>query len=709
VIEFIDKLLNDFADYRTIFTDEALGIIANSDSRTPRQIINICNNYITEYNLYMLKNEIKDTQVESEDLSYLMKYSIIKINHKELFSRIHIDSDLIKKLENFANRKIKYDRVIKEFEFVGWLNEVSYEFLQKTYAIKPTNYDLFYSSQNSSSFAIDKDLEKSILTRNFHYFDKLAKEDNELIEKLISYLKKSLIYNKNKNQWKTVIAPKMELIIHLLKNGQITIEQVEENLSLLLKDRSFFSELIYSQVINFEDSLYFITNYILQYPKRWEFKEKTLFGLTNNSFKDEPMSVETIASKIFSSINIEEFNETQQEYFNKYIDSIVNKQIFKQLPFSNIFKSINAIHINSNSFVNIMNYTNYNDKDILATVIYSVKNKLLDIEDENLFSSLIQFVNKISPNTRDVNVFHTFFDSLLELKEYKNWNARISSTTISIIEEYQDINLYRKIFEILLLQDNSHLRTILLNLTDYDNKKQIIEMIDASEELSPQLITFSKEFIKKLNNDEFEKFSQQLVSLYETSQVFEDCINQNLFNEKQDRILYFYSKLNKPEDKEILINYMVSQNLNFNQKLDLISLYETEIERYNSMIEPYNNINELKEIFNVTQKKEYYKLAFNKIISTIITKANLVQTDIDLINELVISEKLTPTERTKLLCAVGTGKTTPDNLFSIYSKIDKIIGKTDEVEIIKSLLIENGYIEKEKTNVKKEKNTLKVK
>lgn len=710
VIEFVDKLLTDFPEYRAIFTDEAIGVIANSNVRTPRQIINICNNFITEYNLFVLKNKFDgDVNVSKEDLSYLMKYSIIKINHKELFSRIHMDSDLIKKLESFANRKIKYESVIKEFEFIEWLDVDSYEYLQKTYAIKPSTYDSFYSSQNVSSFAIDKNLEKSILMRDFPRFDKLAKEDDDLIEKLMSYLKKSLIYNKNKNQWKTVIAPKMELIIHLLKNGSITIEQVEDNLNLLLKDRSFFPELIYKQVIDFSDSLYFIQEYISKYPRRLNFKGQLISGLVNKNFAAEPMSEETIAAKVFSSINIEEFDETQQEYFDKYIEGIINKQIFKESPYSDIFNSINSEHITSKSFENIMNYTSYNDKEILCSVIYSVKNKLMNFEDENLFNSIIQFINKISSNTRNIDVFHIIFDSLLELKDFENWNRKITSININIVEEYQDVNLYRKTFEILLLQDNSYLRNILLNLNDINNKKQIIKMIDETEELSSQLISFSQEFIKRFTNDEFETFSKHLVSLYESSQEFENWINHYLFSEKHDKILFFYSKLNKPEDKEILIEYVISQNLNFNQKIDLINFYETEITRYNNLIEPYNNLNELKEIFSNTEKKEYYKLAFNKILLIVSSKANLVQAEVDLIKEITDSEKLTPTEKTKLLCAVGTNKTTPENLFAIYEKIDKIVGKTDEVEIVKSVLIENNYIKSKKVTIKKEKDIVEEK
>ena len=698
----MDKLLKDYSEYVSLFTDEVVGIIANSDCKTPRQILNICNDYITEYNIFVLKNKLTVDMITDEDLSYLMKYTILKIEYKEFFHRIHIDSELIENLEDYAKCRQSYDTIIEKPEFYGLLTQKTYNFLLKNYAILPTNYSYFYESQNDNSFAISKDLEEAILTRDFKYILENVENDRELISRIISYLKNSLIFDRKKNHWKTNIAPKLELIIQLLKKEKLSIEEINEYFNTLLKNDKLFPALIYNQVVDLDNILYFIKRYVSKYPKQNSFKQKLLDGLTENNFKNYTQNIKIVTAKIFNEIPFDELNDEQIAYFENYISSIINNQEYKNEPYSLIFNSNNSIYISSSQYSNILANTNHNDLDIIDPLLNSSKNKLLEEENNKLFNDYISFINKISQYIKNNNTLILIIQALLELKNLTNWETGISNLKLNITIEEECKELYNNIFKIVLLTDNFSLQEILLSLRNQNNIRLIIDLLKNTK-CPPHLEDFDKKLISRFSNDEFKTFIDYPISLYEKYEDYENWLNQHLFSYRTDILLYFYSMLSNPDDRESLIEYTLEQNLSFAQKIEFSIFYETEITRYQQLLQKHVSILELCEIAKNTNALEYFKMCITKIIEVISTKENIIEAEMIQIFNLIDDGRITNNEKKEILMAIGINKTTNDNLLKIYQNINCIGRVPKAIEDIRSYLIENGLIEYKKHNTKKSK------
>lgn len=705
IIEFMDKLLKDYPDYSELFTDDAIAVIANSDCKTPRQILNICNNYITEYNLFILKNKLDTSNIKSEDLSYLMKYTVLKINHKTLFNRIHIDSELIEKLEASARYRDLYDNVIKNVEFKDWLSQTSYNFMLKNYAILPTNYSYFYESQNDNSFSIDKSVEDAILTEEFNTIIEKIENDGNLLEQIISYLKKSLIFNIEKNHWKTQISHKVQLIIHLLKNEFLSIEQINSNFDFLLRNDKLFTELFYTQIISVDEFTYFISCYITKYPKKNKFIQKLFFGLVNKRFNVSAQEELLISSKIFNAFPIDDSNDELVQYFDKYIESIFNNRNFKNEPFNKIFSSKNGKFISDARLVSFLTNTTSNDISVISPLLLCGKNKLLVSDSDSLMYNYISFINRVTSALKETAKIVEITEFLLELKDHAYWKSRITSLNINITIEEECERLYNSIFNLIKITNNNSLKNILLSLKNQKNKNVVVNLLKNTQS-SSSLIEFTKSFISRFNDEEFINHMDFLVDLYENGIEYEGWINQYLYANKKDLIIDFYSKLKNPDKREVFINYIIGQNLTFDQKINFISLYQTDNNRYDDLLNRHSNISELCKIAINTTTPSYFDKCILKLVDVVNSKGNIIDSEIINIEALMNSDIISSSQKQSILMSIGITKATKENLFKIYNKTFKTKRIPEECKIIESFLIEAGLVESTRKKSKTTENEL---
>ncbi len=705
IIEFMDRFLKDYSEYAELFTDDSIAVIANSDCKTPRQILNICNNYITEYNLFILKNKLDVSNLNNDDLSYLMKYTVLKINHKDLFNRIHIDSELIERLELAAQHRDYYENVSEKYEFKNWLSKTTYNFMLKNHAILPTNYSYFYESQNDSSFSIDKSIENAILIEDFNIIAENLEKDSNLLEQIVSYLKKSLIFNIKKNHWKTQISHKFQLIIYLLKNNFLSIDQVSSNFDFLLRNEKLFSELFYTQINSLDDLIYFTKCYIIKHPKKNGFKDKLFLGLTAKRFKVTEKDELVIASKIFNNILIDESNKELIQYFDNYIESIFNNKDFDKEPFNQIFCSQNAIHISDTKLISFLTNTITSDTTIISLLLLCAKNRLLISDDDNLMYNYIAFINRITSNIKDTDKITKITEYLLELKDHVHWNSRITELNINIIVEEECENLYENIFNLVYITNNNSLKNILLSVKNPKNKNVIVDLLKKNQN-SSTLLEFTKSFISNFSDEEFIIYIDYLLSLYENSDEYRSWLNQYLFTYKKDIIIDFYSKINNPNNREILINYIIGQNLTFEQKIKFITLYQTDNARYDNLLNGHSNISELCNIALNTHKSTYFNKCILKLVEVVASKGNIVDSEINAIELLMDSELIDSQQKQNILVSIGTIKATKENLFKIYKKTFKSNRIPKKCKIIESFLIENDLIKSDRKKVKVTENDL---
>lgn len=137
---FIDNIIKEKEEYKDLFTKEVIDLLLLIDNNRPKHILFMMNHFITEYNLFSLKNN----KIDEKELVYLMKYTILKVNYKDLFKRSFEDVNIIKKLEGYASKNTSYEDVITDKDFQLWLFVEAYEFLLKANDVKPDDYNKYY-------------------------------------------------------------------------------------------------------------------------------------------------------------------------------------------------------------------------------------------------------------------------------------------------------------------------------------------------------------------------------------------------------------------------------------------------------------------------------------------------------------------------------------------------------------------------------------
>lgn len=704
IIEFVDTLLNDFSNYKALFPNTTIDIISKSNCKTPRQILYICNSYITEYNLYVNKNKLKPNDIQEEDLNYLMKYTILKINFKDLFNRIHLDIDIIRRLEFLAKGRNSYkDSAQKEF---AWLEEEQYNFLLRTYSVIPNKYSLFYSNQNSETFKIDSDLENAIYERNFEKLSNYMATSDKEKKEIMSYLSKSIIYEMSKGLWETSITSKLELVIYLLQQRQevITIEEVNSSLDTLIKNDRLFDEIIYKKRTSLDNAIFFINTYVDKYKNKFDLKNKLLKGLVNKYFGYTPEEELISSSKIFIEIEMDKLSEQENHFFSNHIDLITNSQAFKQEPHSRIFSSKVSKYIKDGQFIVILNNTSQNDSNIFKGLIDCIDKKFEDNVDNGLFSTFISFVNRISPYVNDKNTFKEIFELLRKYKDNQSWPLNIPNLNISIPNEAVCPDLYKSVFEVLLNINNTSLTNVLLNLRIKENKDIIMSSILDINDFKAYLTLFIQSFIANMTNEEFGLYIADMTKLYsKTDNNFKVWFRQHLLNQRQNHVVIFYENITNHEEKEEYINDILSKPLTPEQDIVFIDLYESDLTRYESLLLKSDSLQVLEKTLNNTDKAIYKNMASKAIIDKIDCKNSIINDEVDVVCRLLSSSIVTPSNKKKILSLIVVNKMNPTDLRKTYESIDKSFYSTNEYAVLESLLIENGSIDSRKATSKNHK------
>lgn len=691
IINFVDKLLMDEKDYKDLFTNEAVDIIAKSDCKTPRQIINICNDYITEYNLFILKNKINPTQINKEDLSYLMKYTILKKYHKDLFKTIHINTDIIKNLEQSS---LDHNNLAEFRKYYSNLQEETYLFLRKTPSILPSNYDYFYSSHSKDDFDIDEEILDAIQTEQYEIVNNIIK--NNEIKKLdfLKYMMKSIMFEKNKSLWKTSIASKMRLIIYLLKENTITIEEVDENFDFLMNDNDYFDNLVFNREIDLMDAIYFINLISLNYSKKYKMKDKLLKGLINKKILTKGDSELDIASIIFGELEINKLNEIYKGYLIAHLDKLINNQSFKVLPHCKLLSSDSSKYITVDQIKKILDYSTGNDNEIFSDIINLVKTVPENSMDNDLVVRFIRYVNKIYSNIKDEITFLNIFKLFYNNKEKSEWINNLSMLSINNISEqylnYETIDMLIELFEI---SNNSNIKNILLSLSIDEKYNYIFNKITTKKDINNNLVGIIKDFITRMSSIKFEQKISELSKLYgKLDNTYKNWFNQIITSNHSQLCDQFYKKLILHEDKEAFAEYIVNLNLDFNGKIRKINFFTTSNERFQKILNNQNDLSNLETIFNNVKDQHYRNIVIDKIANVIEGKSSIINNDLEIFVKLIKNENITLQNQKTLLIALGVYKTNPNDLKKIYDSLKLCSTIKKQYLAIESILLEHNLI-----------------
>lgn len=690
VIEFVDKLLVDESEYFSLFTNDAIDVIAKSDCKTPRQIINICNDYITEYNLFVMKNTLNSNYITKEDLSYLMKYTILKKYHKDLFSRTHMNIDIIKRLDFYAATRTQLNQAKKEYD---WLTEKTYLFLRKTSDIKPINYAYFYSSQSKDDFEIDNDTLSAIQSQEYEKIGEMMTVDSKK-EQILKYLNKSIMYEKNKGLWKLSISPKVRLIIYLLKNELLLLDEVDKFFDFLIRDSDFFRELILTREIDIDDSIDFINKISEKYNKKYQLKNKLLDGLTSGLINTNEENKMEIISKIFAYMKLDKLNNEQQNYFIVHIDNLINNNKYKLSPHVEIFKSDLKKYITSNQVKQLLDNTSANDNTVFIHIIELVKNLPADDIDNELINKFISFINRVYLNADCDEFFIDIFTIIDEKRDEEKWKNYIGNLNInSISEEHLDFQLCDLLFTIFKYLGYQNIKNLILSINTKEHKKYIYNKIMSEKELNEYLILLAKDMISRMSGNEFNENIPNTALMYKKVTIEnKSWLNQYINANYPDSLEQFYNELLTHEDKENLAEYIVNLPLMFEQKLYKVKFFMTSNDRFNKLISEQNDLIKLESVINKTDN-HYRNLTVNKISNVIDGKSSIVNDDLESVIRILNNNQLSLQNKKQILISLGVNKNNPSDLKRIYDVLEYSATIKREYGTIRAVLSEYGLIE----------------
>lgn len=695
IIDFVDKLLIDKKEYFDLFHNEAMDIIAKSDCKTPRQIINICNDYITEYNLFVLRNKLPLDKINSTDLNYLMKYTVLKKYYSKIFDQSHISNDFIKTIEGYAANRLDYSIVKDKYNNI---DEKTYLFLRKTSVIVPSNYNFFYSSHSKNDFNIDEDVLSFIQSEQYKKVKDVIINNKPKKIELLQYLKKSIMYEKNKSLWKTNIAPKFRLLIYLLKEGLVLIEEINDYFDYLLNDSYFFEQLFFNGEIELSDVIYFVNTFSLKYPKKFKLKQKLLNGIVEKKFSTNNSDESEIASVIFSELKIDGLNEIQQKYFENHIELLLNQAKYKVEPHLNILSTPLNKYITIPQLKKMLDNLNNSDIKVYEPIVNIIRNTAIESIDNELIVKFRNFINRNHTFFYKSDILQTILKEFYDNKNVTLWKDNINSINLNNTpsECLNDDNL-KLIIELYEISGNNSFKTLLYTLNNLQYKSFVLKYIEQKNEINEYLVSLVKEIICRLNIKEFQQEIDTISALYsDLDMVYKTWFNNMIFSKFPEALDDFYLKLFKHEDKELLANYVVNISMSLDEKIKKIIFFTTSNERFEKLIIGQNELKNLEKVLNNLSDAHYREIVIEKMKNIIDGKTSIIGDDLKVFISMMQNDEILLRHKKILLNSLGVKKTNLEDLKTIFEVLPNSPSIKKQYNLIKAILAEHNLLDNQK-------------
>lgn len=615
--DFINKILNEYPEIELLVNSESKSIIINSVINTPREIIKVLNDYVTEYNILLKKNGNEFVE-DKKNRNYLMKSIILKRLYYDFYQLAYINLEKFIKI----NKNPSLDEDINKYKN----NEELYSFLTINRSIEPTNYYSFYQNQDIKSYnQIPFGIKEAIMKHDI----KTILEYKE-ISKMIDYYVN--IYDDITNGfWNTNILNKYITLIEINKNNYF----IEEELNKIMNSwKSVFSnEKFYNlnsenvDIIGYENELMFGSKMY----KNDTFNLKILDCIKNDTFKfkSESEKYERLSQWLTINNGIS-LNEDYTELINSYCEYLLNNNLYSDSNYLKILfgKNIKMVKIdNLKQFI-----TKNSDNKIILGLINNIKEN--QINDNQIIDELNNWLSK--NQITDINIIISSLDYMIEnnrdISIVKMNNLNLSESTedkdiLQIVDKYSERTIYNNsLYSIIKSFKNKNIiKKILIKLTNNipDNNEEYVN-------------NFSEYFFNLTIEDKKENLNllEMVINKYK------NC--ESIFLEKitNDKLLEdYYKNLKTSESREHLLE--VSVNLlssDFNKQLENIFVYESSSERMKILISDHNSIYDYVLIINKMNKKIMKNKVVKEFIEIIKEKDNVTDEEIKLINSLNISD-----------------------------------------------------------------------
>ncbi len=694
IIDFMEKLLSNEKEYKELFINSTISIIASSECKTPRQILNICNDYITEYNIFIEKNKLDPSEVDEDDLAYLMKYTIIKRFYNDFFRRMHLNIEYIKRIESSAKNRTQYEDLKKDFP---WLGQEEYIFLRKINSFIPTNYDYFYSSQSNDDFEIDDETRNLIDSEEFEKINDIISSSDTQKELICEYLSSRLKYDLVRDAWKPYIISKFKLILFLMKSDTITCDELRQYFGFIITDE-LMRHIIYPLEIDVQDVVFFI-NTISEFNRRKSYVPKVLNELISGRMRiEESNKIETITT-IISGLNISKTTDELVDYINRHFINLVNNHFYSNDNNYNMLTSNVMKYVNDANIVRLLDSFNINDLKYLCIISDFVDSRCSSANNNDLFNAYIRLINRLDKNLFEVEHFEKIYSTLNNLKDKGEYKQFINGLSINnILDVKASKNVIDSIYKLYKNTNLNNLGNILSSFNTLEFRRYVLNIIKDDESINNQTIEIAKHIIAVLDEGQFDENLKIIADIYEKSNDgFRSWFNAIITSNRIAKFDDFYEKLNDHVHKDTLATIITSMQVPFNKKINRIKYFMTSHERFDLLINNENNLSNLETIANASDP-HYKLLAIDRIINVIDGKTNIIGEDVNCIIRMFESKLFYVKSQKQILSNIINQKINLDDLKRIFNVLSPgVKGISKEYNTIKAILIEHNLIDEPKT------------
>lgn len=615
--DFINRILEEYPEINMLVSPNSKSIIINSVINTPREIIKVLNDYVTEYNILLNKNG-KEFVEDEKNRNYLMKSIILKRLYYDFYKLAFSNLEKFIKID----RNPSLDDEYKRYNNCEELNN----YLTINRSIIPTNYYNFYQNQGIKSYnQIPFGIKEAIMRQDIKTIVDY-KEKSKIIDYYVN------IYDDITNGfWNPNILNKYITLIELYKNNYFIDEELNKIMNswkLVFSNDKFHnlnSENV--DIIGYENELMFGSKMY----KNDTFSLKILDCIKDNTYKfaNESEKYEKFSQWITENDDIS-LNEDYTELVNLYCEYLLNNNLYLD---SNYLKILFGKNIKIIKIDNLKQFINKNsDNEIILNLINNIKENR--INDNQIIDELNNWLN-INQIT-DINIIISSLDYMIEnnrdISIVKINNLNLSESIedkdiLYIVDKYSERNIYNNsLFNIIKCFKNKNtIKSILIKLTDNipDNNDEYVN-------------NFSEYFFSLTIDDKKENLNllEMVINKYKN--------HESIFLEKiiDDKLLEnYYKSLKTSESREQLLE--VSMDLlssDFNKKLENIFVYESSSERMKILMSNHNSIYDYVLIINKMNKKVMKNRVVKEFIEIIKEKDNVTDEEIKLINSLNVSD-----------------------------------------------------------------------
>lgn len=610
-IDFINQLLNENQDINDIIPPNARDILAKSFVKTPREIIKMINNYVTEYEIICKKNSINFiNNVNNQE--YLMKYVILNRKYPDFINLAY--SDMIS-FVNIENAPLMDEIINKEY------GDECCEFLNMSKSIKPTNYYDFYFNQKQKKYSLPDKLEEAIQIQSYEVI-----RQSNLKKNIINYYKDSIYFDIDNKLWKISIGNKFLTFMNLSLEEYFNKDEVNDILTIwnkkIFNNKMFYDEVIVNKSSDYEQIILFLENNNINIyfaHKLFEFLRK---GNVNMPLLDSSMNNKMVA-KLLGSVDFDKFDNEELSFLNAEYCNIFStislpedKQLFA-LPYINLTQYISENNLNA-----FISRLNEQDINIIISLFHSFEQKKIQISTSTR-EYIINYVNRCSANIKN----YTYLEQIIKfIFEFNNNEYLRQLNIIFNCDEPDKVGFIPTFLDEYIKCDclNDTFRGFIRKFKLNNNVDEIFKYI--SNYMPETKNNFIDEFVNYFNNSEISHLRRnynKIAKFYKNGFVKQEIISclkcKNLIEE------FYFSNITSAMKKEIIseTERILQDN---NDKIQNLFIYESNPEKFIQFIGTINSINEIIMVMLKCKKSEFINNSCDRLIE-IVNSNDIINSD----------------------------------------------------------------------------------